>query len=332
MKKKQIIGLIAAAAVFIVTCSSSVLVNAISSIMTNAATGSMSGMFDTFGYDMPMTEDFVAVIPIEGTIQASGTETDGYYYGSYDHSYLMTYVDTLMEMENNVGIVLDIDTPGGTVYESDELYLKLMEYKETTGRPIYTYMNSYCCSGGYYIASASDEIYANRNTWTGSIGVIISTYNYAGLFEKIGVEEITIVSGDNKAMGHSGQAMTEEQRAIYQGLVDEAYEQFVGVVAEGRNMSESQVKALADGRVYTASQAVDNGLVDDIMGREDFFQYISECFSEDTVIYEPEVTTSYFASLFGAMEETKEKSDLEVLQELMEEEGSGVPLYVYPIQ
>ncbi|MEG0662139.1 MAG: signal peptide peptidase SppA, partial [Anaerovoracaceae bacterium] len=161
--------------------------------------------------------------------------------------------------------MLYVNTPGGSVYESDELYLKIKEYQQETGRPVYTYMAAMAASGGYYISAPTDKIIANRNTWTGSIGVTIGTiYDVTGLMEKYGIKAVTIDSGANKSMGSITQPMTPEQQEIFQGLVNEAYEQFVSIVAEGRSLSVDQVKTLADGRIYTAKQAMEVGLVDEI--------------------------------------------------------------------
>ncbi len=329
MNKKQVVGLVIAAVIFVTVGVISVTTNTLSNMAKKATASAFE--VGSMSYDMPYLEDFVAVVDISGTIQATPESTD--FFGNtagYDHSAIMEFVDDLIYAENNVGIILTLDTPGGTVYESDELYLKLMEYKEKTGRPIWSYMESMCCSGGYYIASASDEMYANRNTWTGSIGVIISTYNLAGLYEKLGIEEINIVSGDNKAMGHAGQEMSAEQRSIYQSLVDESYEQFVDIAASARGMSTSDMKKLADGRVYTAAQAVDSNLIDGIKGYEEFMGYVQDQVGSDTTIYYPNsYGTSYFPSIFGKSEDTQQKTDMQVIQELMNELGSGVPMYVY---
>lgn len=335
MNKKQTTWLIVAAVIFVVTGVTSVLVNTISGKLSSQeeSTNFNSFMQELTGEsgeailsDMP-DEDFIAVVPVEGTIQASSDSSGVSYTEGYDHDFLMSYVDELIENDNNKGIILRMDTPGGTVYEADELYLKLEEYKEKTKRPIWAYMESYCCSGGVYIASAADEQYANRNTTTGSIGVIISTYDMSGLYKKLGIEEVNIVSAKNKAMGSSGKKMTAEQLEIYQGVVDEAYEQFVGVVAKGRNMSEDEVKKLADGRIYTASQALDNGLIDGIKGSEEFDEYVKEKSSVDN-FYEPQNTEqNYLSFLFGQIQNTKEKSEAEVLVDLMDRLGSGVPMY-----
>lgn len=234
--------------------------------------------------------DFVALLDIVGTIQASTGTSMG---GQYDHSLYMDLVNQLMDCETNKGIMLYVDSPGGTVYESDELYLKLMEYKQKTGRPIYAYFASTAASGAYYISMAADYIYANRNCTTGSIGVIVSFYDYHALLEKAGISEINITSGANKAMGSGGVEMTPEQREIFQKLVDEAYDQFVGIVANGRGMKEKKVRKLADGRIYTAAQALEEGLVDEILGEEDAYEAISDRFGNpDIEYYAPETPYS----------------------------------------
>lgn len=335
MNKKQTTWFVVAAVIFVVTGVISVLVNTISNSFTkkmesknvSSLMQSLTGEdYDTQLSDIP-GEDYIAVVPVKGTIQASSDSSGVNNSGSYDHDFLMSYVDKLMDDNKNKGIILRMDTPGGTVYEADELYLKLEEYKEKTNRPIWAYMESYCCSGGVYIASSADEQYANRNTTTGSIGVIITNYDMSELYKKLGIEEVDIVSAKNKAMGSSGKKMTAEQMEIYQSIVDEAYEQFVGVVAKGRNMSKKEVKELADGRIYTAKQAVENGLIDGIKGSEEFDEYVKEESGVD-IIYEPEQSTqNYFSYLFGQLQNTREKSEAEVLVDLMNQLGSGVPMY-----
>lgn len=337
MKKKQTTGLIVAAVIFIVGGVLSVLTNALSSKLTaknEKTTDSISSIMDQlYGSDdlalsdMPATGDYIAVVPIEGTIQeSSGASGLSAATGGYNHDLLMNYVNKLIASNNNKGIILRLNTPGGTVYEADELYLKLEEYKEKTGRPIWAYMESTCCSGGVYLANSADEQYANRNTTTGSIGVIISSYDLSGLYEKLGVKEANIVSAKNKDMGSMGKPMTAEQKAIYQSIVDEAYEQFVGIVAAGRKMSVEDVKALADGRIYTAKQALENGLIDGIKTEEEFENYVKEQ-SGVSKLYEPKSGVGYLSQLFGSAASTKEKSEAEVLVDLIDRIGSGVPMY-----
>lgn len=335
MKKKQMKGLFVAAAVFAAVGVLGILSNVVSSLIVKDTETSKTGSFveslmgsseEAVLSDMPEEEDFIAVLPVDGVIQGS-QDGIGLYGGSgYNHNFLMNYVNRLIQTDNNRGIVLRLNTPGGTVYEADELYLKLMEYKEKTGRPVWAYMESQCCSGGVYVASAADEQYANRITTTGSIGVIMSGYDMSELYKKLGIRETNIVSGRNKDMGTAGKPMTPEQEAILQSIVDEYYDQFVGIVAEGRKMSVPEVKKLADGRIYTAKQAVKNGLIDGIKTSEEFDAYVKEQGGVE-ILYEPEPATDYFSAIFGSLSSLKEKSEAEVLVDLMNQLGSGVPMY-----
>ncbi len=319
MSKKQIIGLVVAAICFVFVGASNVLVKNLSDSDTFSALEEL---------DSPVGE-YVGILDISGTIMPNDDATSSL-FGTvgYDHNFLMATVEEMMDDSLNVGLFLNLDTPGGTVYEADELYLKIMEYKEKTGRPVYAYMNSYAASGGYYLAMTADEIYANRNTVTGSIGVIMSTYDMSALYEKLGVKEINIASGTNKAMGSSGSAMTPEQVAIYQAYVDETYEQFVDVIEKGRGMDEATVKKLADGRIYTAQQALELNLIDGISGSEEYFEAVLKNFDEDVTYYEPTNTDLSYLSMFMAkLSSLVPKSDTQVLKELAESTESGVLMY-----
>ncbi len=227
----------------------------------NSIVGSITGSGFS-GTDNSVTTDFghdyIGVVNIDGTISEDSSST-------YNHQYILNSIEAMIKDDNNKGMILYLDTPGGTVFASDELYFKIKEYQEKTKRPVYASMQSMAASGGYYISAPCDKIYANRNCWTGSIGVTLGTmYDVSELLDALGIKTKTITSGANKAMGSSVEEMTEEQEEIFQSLVDEAYEQFVGIVAEGRDMKVSQVKKLADGRIYTAKQALENGLIDEI--------------------------------------------------------------------
>ena len=329
MKKKQILCLILACALFIVT--------GVSSVLSHKAAENQTSMWDDVLYQMTSgasqipVGDFYAVIDIYGTIQAVPDTSTDLLSGatiSYDHSYYMELVNILMTTDNCMGIILDVDSPGGTVYESDEFYLKLMEYKDVTGKPIYAYFRSTACSGAYYIAMAADKVYANRNCTTGSIGVIMSTYNLAGLFDKVGIEEVLITSGENKGMGSIGSEMTEGQLAIYQSVVDESYEQFVNIVATGRNMDVVAVKALADGRIYTANQALQAGLIDEICGAEGFYNIMNQ----EAPCYDLSYSgaNDFWSMLFATANnfKTTAKTEAQVTLEWISQFGSGVPMYV----
>lgn len=203
--------------------------------------------------DTYVVGDTIDVLYVEGTIQ-EGSAT-------YQHNWTINKINTLMDSDQNKGIFLYVNSPGGGVYESDELYLKLKEYKEITGRPVYAYMAQTAASGGLYVTMAADKIYANRMTMTGSIGVIMSVTDTTGLQELIGIKQDKITSGANKSMGNP---LTDEQRKILQSLVDESYDIFVEIIAENRKLDLDKVYEFADGRVYSPVQAKELGLIDEI--------------------------------------------------------------------
>ena len=272
-------------------------------------------------------EKSFAIINIAGTIQeAPVSPLDNY---SYNHSNLTEYVDMLMEDETNHGILLRVNSGGGTVFHSDEMYLKLMEYKEKTGRPIHAYFEQTAASGAYYISCAADHISANRNCWTGSIGVILSYTSMAGLYDKLGLEEIIISTGDNKGMGSSGTELTDEQRAIYQSLVDESYEVFTDIVAKARNMDIETVKKLADGRVYTAKQALENGLIDDVGTWENAVARMQELTGAQPYEKVFDVQATLLDYILYGMADVMPKSDVQALNDMASSQLAGVPLYLY---
>lgn len=334
MKGKQLVGIIVTGAVILVVGIAGVVSNVVSKkIITESEVKSSSVWKDFFhditgGVELPEKE-FIGVINIVGEIGASSGANYWNTGTAYNHDLYMKYVDEMEHSDFNKGIFLYVNSPGGTVYESDELYLKLKEYKEVTNRPIWAYFGSQACSGAYYISMAADEIRANRNCWTGSIGVIISLTNIKGLYDKLGIKEIDIASGKNKTMGSAGLDMTKEQEGLLQGMVDEAYDQFVGIVAEGRGMQESKVRELADGRIYTAKQALENGMIDeisDIEAAKDAFAEKLE--STNILFYEPENKVGdFFGSLFGKVEEILPKSETDLASDIINDKGNGVLKY-----
>lgn len=283
-----------------------------------------------------LSDDHISVLYITGTI--SGEDTSSLTGSeSYNHQWVLNRLNDAIYNSNNKGLILFVDSPGGGVYETDEIYMKLLEYKKT-GRPLYSAMGSVAASGGYYISAPADKILANRNCWTGSIGVIVGTfYDISELMDKYGIKAQNITSGKNKAMGAMTEPMSKEQKAIYQSLVDEAYEQFVGIVAEGRHMKRSQVKKLADGRIYTAKQAVENGLIDQIGTLEDAISDMRSSYGlTDCSVSEMKYqNNSLFDSIFNRLtklEQNRGKGDVAALLELMQEQGKVPVSYMSEIQ
>lgn len=269
-----------------------------------------------------VNENFVGVLYIEGTIASDDAD--------YNHEYVLDAIEGMRENDKNKGILLYVNTPGGGVYESDEVYLSIRDYQEETGRPVYVYMASQATSGGYYISAPADKILANRNCWTGSIGVTMGTlFDISELLDEYGIKTETITSGDNKSMGSMTEPLTSEQKKILQSMVDEAYDQFVGIVAEGRNMNEKEVRKVADGRLYTAKQAKEIGLVDEVVETYDdaVTAMTSDCklgnceFHEFKYEAEYDIFGSLIESINKLAEASDSQSDINALIELMEKDG-----------
>ena len=162
-------------------------------------------------------------------------------------------------------LLLRIDSPGGTVIASEVLYGEVMRWKQATGRPVVAQMMGVAASGGYYVAMAADWVRAYPSTVTGSIGVIMVDLNLAGLMEKFGVQDETLTSGEFKDAGSPFRPMRPEEREQLRSVLLDMYDQFVTVVDRGRpDLSEARIRALADGRIYSARQARDAGLIDAI--------------------------------------------------------------------
>ncbi len=159
-------------------------------------------------------------------------------------------------------LVLRINSPGGTVTASDILYREIRAFKSRRKIPVVAAIMDVGASGGYYVALAADQIIAHPTTITGSIGVMMLTVNAEGLLQKVGVTPLAIKSGAKKDMGAPFRGLSEEERGIFQSAIDDLHGRFVSLIAEGRRLSETEVRALADGRIYTAAQARDLRLVD----------------------------------------------------------------------
>jgi protease-4 len=159
-------------------------------------------------------------------------------------------------------LVLRINTPGGTVTASDVIYRELELFKREKKIPIVAVMMDVAASGGYYVALAADTIVAHPTSVTGSIGVLMLTFNAEGLMQKIGVAAQTVKSAERKDMGTPFRPMTPEERAIFQSVIDDLYRQFVVKVVQRRNLPETTARTLGDGRVYTAEQALAHRLID----------------------------------------------------------------------
>ncbi len=232
----------------------------------------------------------LALLYIEGEM----IEGDAY----YDHAGTLDAIDSLIYDENNAALLLVFNTPGGGLYESDELHHAISVYKEETGRPVYAYMKQQCCSGGVYAAMAADTLYASRMTITGSVGVYATTYSEAGLLDKLGIEQEYITTGDNKVSGYP--TLTPDQRAIEQAMVNEGFEFFKDVIRRGRGLTDEQMAPFLDGRILTALQARELGLIDEVCYYDEALEAIFATLEPDALLNDitPEFEMG-FEGLFG---------------------------------
>jgi protease IV len=192
--------------------------------------------------------DRIGVVEIEGMITQSGDA--------------MTDIVRFREDDSIKGVILRINSPGGAVGPTQEIYREARKLREK--KKVFVSMGGVCASGGYYIASAGEKIYANPSTITGSIGVIMEQTVIEDLLKKIGVQANTLKAGEYKDVGSPFRKMTDEERAYLNRILTGIHDQFIADVAAGRGMAVESARKLSDGRIYTGTQAMEVKLVDNI--------------------------------------------------------------------
>jgi len=205
--------------------------------------------------------DKVGVINISGVITEEGEET---LFGDVmpgARSY-MKYIREAADDNSVKAVLIRINSPGGGAAASQEIYGEIIKLKDK--KPVVVSMGEVAASGGYYIASAADKIYANPATLTGSIGVIMETVQYQDMLGKLGVEVGALTTGPYKDTGSPVRPMREDERKMLKAMLDNIYQQFVRDVAAGRKLKEADVRKIADGRVLTGEQALKAHLVDEL--------------------------------------------------------------------
>lgn len=266
----------------------------------------------------------IVVISYNGIIQ-----TDSYFYR------FLSNLENIKYDENIAGVILEIDSPGGGVYESEYIKNKILEIKKYRNIPFYVSMGGLAASGGYYIAAPCDKIYASRETMTGSIGVIMSGLNLSGLFEKYGVSYDVIKTGTFKDIGSSYKQMTEEEIQILQTLVDNSYNRFIEVVSTGRNIPVDEVFAIADGRLYDGDQALSLNLIDSIGYYEDALEDMkNQIETQNPQVITYEYLSDEIPSLFSIsttinnLSKSSLEKDVEIIKELTYAHFTR-PMYLY---
>jgi protease IV len=201
------------------------------------------------------SDDYV----VKGSGQIAVVELFG---GIFDSTPTVKQIDKWAKRDDIEAIVVHINSPGGGVAASQEIYEAINRARTEYDKVVIASMSSVAASGGYYVACGADKIIANPGTLTGSIGVIMQYQTYSELMNKIGIEVETIKSGELKGVGDYSRSMTKAEEQMLRSVIMDSYQQFVEVVARGRGMETEAVKPLADGRIYTGLQAYNLGLVD----------------------------------------------------------------------
>lgn len=303
MKKKQSGWWIALAIVLVLMmCSCGCLVVALLAV--------------SYAPHMRSAGDAVAIVEVKGTIM-SGEAPGG--FGETGIAYSGKVIADLKKAEDDpsvAAIVLDVDSPGGGVTASADIHRALTEcYK-----PIVTSMGDVAASGGYYIACGTGYVMARPSTITASISVISQYTNAQELLKKLGIEIQTIKTGKYKDQDSLARPLTEEEIAMQQEMLDEAYDEFVRVIVEGREMSEKEVRAVADGRVVSGRQALELGLVDELGNLDDAIAVAAEAGGiegEPRIVRYEQPVPSFLEILMGSLSRAQQPRELILLEELL---------------
>ena len=225
-------------------------------VFFSGSDSSSSGPIESHHSGDRLARDKIALVDITGTIMPPFTER------------ILETIDAIEDDDDVKGVILVIDSPGGLVADSHQIYHRLQQLRKKKQVPVYVSMARMAASGGYYVAMGAGpdgKIYAEPTTWTGSIGVIIPRYNVSELATEYGVRSEPLTTGPFKDALSPFREMTAEERVVWEEILDDSFQRFQGVILDGRgNLDETQVQALATGRIFTADQARENGLIDQI--------------------------------------------------------------------
>ncbi|MEW9500679.1 signal peptide peptidase SppA [Jeotgalibacillus marinus] len=331
MSGKRWIALGVALVLFI----TSVSINAVTTLFTTNLDEVFASLDTTEGLEESVLEpgnssERIAVIDLTGTIQDTGEQGGLLSNVGYNHTHFMNQLNSVKEDSSIKAIVLSVNTPGGGVVESAQIHDKLVEIKEETGKTIYVSMGAQATSGGYYVAAPADKIFASKETMTGSLGVILQSVNYGKLAEQFGVEFVTVTSGEFKDMLSPTGEVKQEDIEIVESILNDSYDGFVDVIANGRGMSQERVREIADGRIYNGIQALELGLIDEYGYEEDVIAALKEDLELEGAQVINYTMTNSFGSLLS-LQANKVFGGLEgqVLSEFMNRLGGPRPMYLY---
>lgn len=333
MTTKRWVAIIVASILLVVSLG----INTISYLFTKDFGGLLDDLADTSasGYSETIIEggsgkEKIAVLSLNGVIQDLGGVST-FLSDGYNHQFFMNQLAEIQEDTSVKGIVLKVNTPGGGVVESADIYDAIRDIQNDREIPIYVSMGGMAASGGYYVAAPAEKIFVNRETITGSIGVIMESMNYAKLAEKYGIEFNTIKTGPYKDIMSGSREMTDEEREMLQEMINDSYERFVEIIVDGRDMTEAEVKKIADGRILNGRQAIEAGLADDYGKAEDVIAAMQDDFDlKNATVFEYTVNES-LTSLFGLKAKSMFTGNMEteIIGKLLSDHSAPKMMYLY---
>ncbi|MBF7018441.1 signal peptide peptidase SppA [Staphylococcus sp. 18_1_E_LY] len=328
MSKKRVIAIILAVVVIL----GGITVSSISAIVSSFISNSSSSNVDPFTEETEQqgsASKRIAHLTLNGEI--SDESGGGLFGGSgYDHDAFMKQLDNVKKDKSVKGVLLTVNSPGGGTYPSDEIYNKIKQIKKK-GKKVYVHMESLAASGGYYVSAPADKIYAGPQSMVGSIGVIMSNVDYSGLQKKLGIKENVIKSGAHKDILSSSRPMTSDEKNILQSMLNDSFDRFINIVKNGRHMSEKKVRKLADGRVYSAQQAKENGLIDNIGYQNEALTALKkDIHAKNAEVFEYSDSVNIFSTLFSAKSTIKQfNSDIKGIKSVITNDSKAKPMYLY---
>ncbi len=262
----------------------------------------------------------VAVIPIKGIIVVDG---DSSIFGSTGYAISEDIVKAIKKAEDNVmiqGIILDINSPGGSPVASAEIARAVSEAK----KPTVAVIREVGASGAYWVAASADYVIANEVSVTGSIGVFASYLQYGELLNRFNVTYERFVAGEHKDMGSPYRKMTTEEKARYQHVLDIMYKVFVREVAKGRNLDADYIQGLATGEIYLGIEAIDLGLIDALGGRQEGYAYLENQLGIEVLPIEYDTKKGFIEMLVGAIDRSAFHVGTGIGSVLVADQDSGI--------
>ncbi|GIN57739.1 putative signal peptide peptidase SppA [Lederbergia ruris] len=272
----------------------------------------------------------IAVLEVDGVIQDVG-EASIFQTAGYVHKEFMKQLNHVKDDNTVKGIILRVNSPGGGTNESAEIHHKLVQIREETDKPIYVSMGSMAASGGYYISAPANKIFASPETMTGSLGVIMQGVNISELADKLGIDFTTIKSGPYKDIMSQYRDMTKEEKDILDSMLKNSYDEFVRIISEGRDMPETKVREIADGRVYDGRQAKEVGLIDEFGYQEDVIEQMKNDYKLKGAQVIRYNASAGFGSLFGVVAQQfgGKEAEMRGITKLLTQPNAPRLMYLY---